>query len=194
MVTEKNSEAAKVAFAKAFVTPFRAAAEGHTGRKLAKSVEPKAKIKSRPQSTVVDAVASRAVSSSITDSTPPTSHIQIGVNAKSVRLFRRMFSTFEPSQGRLDWQDLLAAMVDAGCSALHSGGSAVTFQDEKNKKGSIVLHKPHPETTIDHIMLKTIGKRLTKWFGWVEDTFIAAKDVSGMGTAVPESATVAKEI
>ena len=129
----------------------------------------------------------------IDNSEPPTVHSRIGVSAKSLKFFRRIFSTLEPSQGTLDWQDLLAAMVDAGCSASHSGGSAVTFRDERSKKGSIVLHKPHPDTTVDHVMLKTIGKRLTKWFGWVTSTFVAAKDMTQKASAVAESASVVKK-
>jgi hypothetical protein len=116
------------------------------------------------------------------------------VNTTSLKFFKRMFTTPEPSKGTLDWQGLLAAMVDAGCSASHSGGSAVTFHDKRNKKGSIVLHKPHPDTTVDHVMLKTIGKRLTKWFAWDESTFIAVKDSGGRDAPVAETATVVKEM
>jgi hypothetical protein len=94
------------------------------------------------------------------------------VKAKTVKFFKRMFSSLDCPQRSTDWQELVAAMVDSGFSATHSGGSLVTFEDERNKKGSIVLHKPHPDPTVDYIMLKTIGKRLTKWFAWGEGTFV----------------------
>jgi predicted RNA binding protein YcfA (HicA-like mRNA interferase family) len=110
----------------------------------------------------------------ITDTTapPPTTSDTIHVKPKTVKFFKRMFSCLESAQRSTDWQELVAAMLDSGFSATHSGGSLVTFEDERNKKGSIVLHKPHPETTVDYIMLRTIGKRLTKWFGWGGGTFV----------------------
>lgn len=83
-----------------------------------------------------------------------------------------MFSTSEGSQGRTRWDDFVGAMVDAGCSATHGGGSAVTFENERNKQGSIVIHRPHPDSSIDPVMLKAFGKRLTRRMGWDENTFV----------------------
>ena len=147
--------------------------EHQTGREIAKKIEPKMKTKTR-----ATYAASFANDFASMDIEPLESSTQlakldtIAVKQTSVDFFRQMFSSVEAPERSPKWVDLLDAMVDAGMSATHGGGSAVVFQDEKKKKGSIVLHKPHPDPTVDHVMLKTIGKRLTKWFGWDEDTFV----------------------
>ena len=82
-----------------------------------------------------------------------------------------MFSTYTSIKACTRWEDFVAAMVDAGCSATHNGGSAVTFEDERYGKGSIVVHRPQPTPSLDPIMLRSIGKRLTRRLGWTEDTF-----------------------
>lgn len=81
-----------------------------------------------------------------------------------------MYSRSEPRKTKTRWDELVAGLVDAGFYATHSGGSAVTFEDKT--KGSIVLHQPHPDSTVDMVMLRLIGKRLTRWFGWDLDTFV----------------------
>lgn len=53
-----------------------------------------------------------------------------------------------------------------------SSGSAVSF---KNDMGTIVFHQPHPDPTIDPIMLLSMGKRLRKWFGWDAGVFVESK-------------------
>ncbi|KAI4831317.1 hypothetical protein E4T45_10226 [Aureobasidium sp. EXF-8846] len=71
------------------------------------------------------------------------------------------------------WQHFLAAMTDAGFNILQSQGSAVTFKLEKSQGvNTIVVHRPHPVATINPIMLRSIGKRITKWFGWHRETFV----------------------
>ncbi|KAK3716364.1 hypothetical protein LTR37_006514 [Vermiconidia calcicola] len=95
----------------------------------------------------------------------------IPVSPKSAQLFAQMFSPSEHRMGSVKWEDLVAAMVDAGCSATHRGGSVVTFKDERNGMGLITVHKPHPDPSVPPIMLKRIGKRLNKWLGWRVETF-----------------------
>jgi hypothetical protein len=38
--------------------------------------------------------------------------------------------------------------------------------------GSVKFHMPHPEPLVDAIKLRGFGKRLHKWFGWTNETFI----------------------
>lgn len=104
----------------------------------------------------------------------------IRVKPENLKVFAKMFpsSASEYSKtGLIDWQHLEAAMVDAGLSATHSGGSAVTFvkKDDGGAKqqhgGRIVFHKPHPVAKIDPVLLQSMGKRMRKWFGWDRETF-----------------------
>lgn len=87
-----------------------------------------------------------------------------------------MFTAYPMSGGPVKWVNFVAAMVDAGFSGTHSGGSAVTFKDERRGGGSIVFHRPHPESIIDDVMLRGMGKRLSKWFGFDKDSFAVRQD------------------
>ena len=53
-------------------------------------------------------------------------------------------------------------MRDLGCTVRNDAGSAVNF--EHADKGKIVFHGPHLEAKVDPILLRAIGKRLTKCF------------------------------
>ncbi|KAK3070956.1 hypothetical protein LTR53_009516 [Teratosphaeriaceae sp. CCFEE 6253] len=95
------------------------------------------------------------------------------VKFETKALFDRTFSAAAgANQGDIGWETFVAAMVDAGCSATPTGGSAVSFKDVGNTKASIVFHRPHPDPSIDLIMLRSMGKRLQKWFGWDAETFV----------------------
>ncbi|KAI6893846.1 hypothetical protein KC334_g12528 [Hortaea werneckii] len=99
----------------------------------------------------------------------------IPVNSESLRIFARIFpsTTDTTFKGAVQWKQFVTAMTDAGCSATHTGGSAVSFERKARDgaDGTIVFHKPHPDTEMDNFMLRMMGKRLKKWFGWDEGTF-----------------------
>lgn len=93
----------------------------------------------------------------------------ICVDKKSLQVFANMFAIFGAPKGQTKWEDFVKAMMEAGMSATHNGGSAVTFENSMQK---IVIHRPHPDTSINPVRLRSIGKRLSKWFGWKEGTFV----------------------
>lgn len=69
---------------------------------------------------------------------------------------------------------LVDAMANVSFMSQRSGGSAVTFQPVAGSnwdgRGSITIHRSHPASTIDPVILTSIGKRMKKWFGWDEET------------------------
>jgi hypothetical protein len=100
----------------------------------------------------------------------------IAVHKDSLKLFYHMFpETHEESQRSFAWQHFLSAMADAGMTVSQKHGSAVTFRSrtsEKQGARSIVVHRPHPHSTINPVMLRAIGKRITRCFYWQRDTFV----------------------
>ncbi|KUJ09817.1 uncharacterized protein LY89DRAFT_761570, partial [Mollisia scopiformis] len=89
-----------------------------------------------------------------------------------------VFSSLFPRRGgskSVLWDKFVDAMAKVGFMSRRSGGSAVTFEPSGESKwygqGSIVFHRPHPDSTIDPVMLNSIGKRMKKWFGWGNETF-----------------------
>jgi hypothetical protein len=107
---------------------------------------------------------------------PCTPLALIPVKHDNMTIFHHMFpSCGEESQRSFSWQHFLGAMIDAGFSVLQSQGSAITLrQDEVRHEGmrTIVVHRPHPSPTINPVMLRSIAKRMTKWFGWRRELFV----------------------
>jgi hypothetical protein len=72
------------------------------------------------------------------------------------------------------WDKFVDAMAKVDFVSRRSGGSAVTFEPSGVSKwygqGSIVFHRPHPDSSIDPVMLNSVGKRMKKWFGWSKET------------------------
>lgn len=136
---------------------------------------PKEKVKSRPPTTkeLVDATAEINLEDVDKE---PSEQVVVSVNADSKRLLTRMYVTDPNAKKNVRWENFVTAMVDAGFCATHSGGSAVTFKDARFGGGSIVFHRPHPDPSIDDIMLRGMGRRLSKWFGWDKDSFVARED------------------
>jgi HicA toxin of bacterial toxin-antitoxin, len=83
-----------------------------------------------------------------------------------------MFPCKEESSRCVDWDGFVHAMKDAGFTARSNGGSAVLFEGNPKLGGKIVFHKPHPIAKIDPITLRSIGKRMAKWFGWSRELFV----------------------
>ncbi|EME41289.1 hypothetical protein DOTSEDRAFT_36709 [Dothistroma septosporum NZE10] len=68
---------------------------------------------------------------------------------RALEVFKEMFAT---------------DVEDSTQSSRNSAGSAVVFGMPES--GRIVFHRPHPTPKIDPIMLRAMGKRLRKWFGF----------------------------
>lgn len=95
---------------------------------------------------------------------------EIPVRQDSLVLFKKMFSSSTGSTpGSVKWTHLVQALTDAGLVATHAPGSAVAFSN--GSVGAINFHKPH-DPVVDAMMLRCMGKRLTKWFGWTGDRFV----------------------
>lgn len=129
--------------------------------------ERKEKIKSRPQS-----VPQPAAFANDADEPQEEGHepLRIAVKPNLINLFRRMYPAPNepPAKTGTSWQQFLAAMIAAGFAVTQSSGSAVVFSRAEE---SIRFHRPHPDPTIDPLILQVMGKRLRKWFGWDRDVF-----------------------
>lgn len=132
----------------------------------------KGKIKTRGRSTptslpLVDIQTPDDVETSESD-------VRIAVNSDSLELFLRMFtpSASTKKTASVEWDDLVAAFRDAGCCMVQRAGSAVAFTREESGWGSVSVHRPHPDPSINPIMLREVGKRIKKYFGWSQDTLV----------------------
>ncbi|KAK3629811.1 hypothetical protein LTR56_017824 [Elasticomyces elasticus] len=102
----------------------------------------------------------------------------ISVRSQSLELFERMFTASVAESSDINWEQLVAAMVDAGCAATPNGGSAVTFRQCSGEKSVIGFHRPH-DSKVNPVMLKAMGRRLSKRFDWDAETFVMREKEDG---------------
>jgi hypothetical protein len=93
------------------------------------------------------------------------------VNKRSFDIFALMFPCKEESSRSVDWDSFVHAITDAGFTARSNVGSAVLFEGNPQLGGKIGFHKPHPIAKIDPVMLRSMGKRMAKWFGEHRELF-----------------------
>ena len=132
----------------------------------------KDKVKARPQDGVAVDVEVESTERAIQPSKP-----RIVVKPNAFNILTAMFPApaDRNAMRTIDWDAFVHAMASAGLSATHHGGSAVAFeQDERGDGygGKIIFHKPHPTPKIDPIVLRSMGKRMRKRFGWERDCFV----------------------
>lgn len=101
---------------------------------------------------------------------------QIAVKKETLDLMAQLFPVGANNDaGPVRWTHFVRALADAGMTATQSAGSAVTFRVQDQ---SITFHQPHPELEIDAIKMRGFGKRLSKKYGWTNETFVFRQKVS----------------
>jgi hypothetical protein len=100
---------------------------------------------------------------------------QVAVKKETLDFMAQLFPVEAHDTGMVRWAHFVQALADARMAATQSAGSAVTF---KVLDQSISFHRPHPEPEIDAIKLRSFGKRLSKKYGWKNETFVLRQKVS----------------
>ncbi|TKA71729.1 hypothetical protein B0A55_08533 [Friedmanniomyces simplex] len=100
----------------------------------------------------------------------------IPVSPTSLDLFHRMFTptATHKKTASIPWDDLVIALVDAGCTIEQkSGGSAVNFiLPDRAGVGRVSIHRPHPDSRVNPIFLKDCARKVEKYFGWRREGFV----------------------
>ena len=133
---------------------------------------PRQKIKTRPEKplnepgTDVEAPGLDPEAPGLDPEAHRATAISISVTRRASEVFALMFPCKEDVSKSVNWDSFVHAMTDVGFIPRNNGGSAVLFERNEELGGKIVFHKPHPIAKIDPIALRSMGKRMTKWFGW----------------------------
>jgi len=135
---------------------------------------PKAKQKTRPTAAGGSTCAKSELRLGVCNPEPAPQRSTIAVSQETLELFHRMFNSSESGKRTSDcrWEDFVSALRDTGCAARQNGGSAVAFTHFSVPDNLVAIHRPHPNPTINPIMLRTIGKKLERRFGWNESVFV----------------------
>jgi hypothetical protein len=98
----------------------------------------------------------------------------IAVDKRALRALNILFhSPDSPNQpGDLAWPDFLHAMVKTGFGAEKLQGSACHFSPTKlDVERSIQFHEPPPGNKLPFTWARRYGRRLTRAFGWTNESF-----------------------
>lgn len=130
-----------------------------------------------------DATSSPTPADSVTPASTEGDIERINVKCAGLPLLHQMF----PSEGVFSvstaseiaevgikswkWQHFVDVMLDTGFNVSQGSGSAASFEHPSDM-GRIVFHQPHPQPVIDPVMLRFMGRRMNRWFGWQRETFV----------------------
>lgn len=101
-------------------------------------------------------------------------HPKFHVDGRALTVFRAMF--FQPSctaqPGEVPWAEFLRAMQSIGFACEKLYGSVWQFTPSTLKvRGGIQFHEPHPIGKIPFRIARSMGRRLTRAYGWEGDNF-----------------------
>ena len=148
----------------------------------------KLKVKTRPENQSSPSVIDLETEEGSQPTTPTPILYTLKSGSTSSRVIPLLFAPSIEStstEGKtIGWLDFVNAMCSLGFGAEHGGGSAFTFRGEirtsdspeQLQKRSIVVHKPHPEPEMGLVLLRGLGKRLTRRFGWERGSFDFAEE------------------
>ncbi|KAH9915915.1 uncharacterized protein B0H18DRAFT_1039736 [Fomitopsis serialis] len=102
------------------------------------------------------------------------------VNRKMQKLFLRFVVPEEEAdpnvkKGQLRWGDFEKAMTKIGFQRKEGAGSSVRFDPNEETGGnSISFHRPHPDAVLTPSIIRRVGYRLRRRFGWTAANFVQA--------------------
>ncbi|KDR75158.1 hypothetical protein GALMADRAFT_249095 [Galerina marginata CBS 339.88] len=95
---------------------------------------------------------------------------------KANTLMHQLLKTQEDqTDGRapMKWENFLRLMREMGFTYDPStAGSSVRFDPPNKGDRSITFHKPHPDPTLQPVMLKEFAKKLKRYYGWDEEDLL----------------------
>ncbi|KAJ7194963.1 hypothetical protein GGX14DRAFT_677760 [Mycena pura] len=98
------------------------------------------------------------------------------VSARVYKVFSTLFKAAKDEdvalqQSSVAWKDIQIAFTQIGFELHKTRGSAWTFRDPEGHK-TVIVHEPHPESTMRFWEARRFGRRLTRKFGWTLQSFI----------------------
>ncbi|KAF8174613.1 hypothetical protein K438DRAFT_1848584 [Mycena galopus ATCC 62051] len=74
-------------------------------------------------------------------------------------------------KGQIRWDAFEKAMKRIGFSVCQTAGSSVRFDPPAKRARPITFHRPHPDSLLTPHLIKWIGARLNRNYGWTVSTF-----------------------
>ncbi|KAJ7144917.1 hypothetical protein C8R43DRAFT_1013473 [Mycena crocata] len=79
-------------------------------------------------------------------------------------------------KGQIRWAEFERAMKRIGFGVFQTAGSSVRFDPPAKLAHPITFHRPHPDSILTPNLLRWVGARLKRCYGWTTATFERATD------------------
>ncbi|KAF9026052.1 hypothetical protein BDZ89DRAFT_1067890 [Hymenopellis radicata] len=105
------------------------------------------------------------------------------------KMFTRLLDRDENSddnsqkKGQVRWGDFEKGMRRVGFDVIQTAGSSVRFDPPAKNARPITFHRPHPDSLLTPHLLKWVGARLQRTYGWTTKTFQRKEDEEGPSAA-----------
>ncbi|KAJ6472400.1 hypothetical protein C8R45DRAFT_1103860 [Mycena sanguinolenta] len=181
---QKEAEAKKQAPAPVILEASKSAAQsGHAF--LAQAETPKQKLKTRKSEVAEAPTAPENDTQGEADELPDFLPEGYKLGKKVVKVFHRILeddksdasdNTSEIKTGQIRWEVFERAMKRIGFSVCQTAGSSVRFDPPAKNARPITFHRPHPDSLLTPLMIKWIGARLKRNYGWTAAIFTQGID------------------
>ncbi|KAJ7091324.1 hypothetical protein B0H15DRAFT_835479 [Mycena belliarum] len=110
---------------------------------------------------------------------PDVLPIEFKIGKKVMKIFHRILED-DPKddstdsgqkKGQVRWGDFERAMKRVGFEVMHTTGSCVRFDPPAQTARPITFHRPHPDSILTPKLIKWVGARLKRCYGWTTLTF-----------------------
>ncbi|RFN43320.1 ipa protein [Fusarium flagelliforme] len=128
------------------------------------------KEKTRPQHSSIYAITMTTESAEENETVKPPQPVK--VSSSTAQVFAILFDKAQ-SRGSVSWTSFEAAMSELGFSVLPRFGSVYTFRpsEDMDIKRPVNFHRPH-QSQIEGYMVLIFARRLSRAYGWSENSFI----------------------
>ncbi|KAJ6606315.1 hypothetical protein DFH09DRAFT_1269321 [Mycena vulgaris] len=159
-----------------------AALSGHTYMTETKDMRPKEKVKTRGVASTDETAEDNNADEEEEEILPDALPKDFKIGKKLLKVFHRILEAPDlrddagkeiagAKKGQIRWAEFERAMKRIGFGIYQTAGSSVRFDPPAKTARPITFHRPHPDSILTPILLRWIGARLKRCYGWTTATF-----------------------
>ncbi|KAJ6620339.1 hypothetical protein B0H10DRAFT_2022400 [Mycena sp. CBHHK59/15] len=164
------------------------AMSGHTYMAETNHLRTKEKVKTRGTAVTEDTAEADMAQEEDQESLPDLLPKDFKIGKKIMKVFHRILEAADlleadevpgAKRGQIRWAEFERAMKRIGFGVVQTAGSSVRFDPPAKKAHPITFHRPHPDSILTPNLLRWIGARLKRCYGWTTATFERVSEAEG---------------
>ncbi|KIY64643.1 hypothetical protein CYLTODRAFT_445853 [Cylindrobasidium torrendii FP15055 ss-10] len=177
-VVAPQTQAVKAEYQTPFPVANPADKAGQSGHSVVAGKDVKQKVKTRAEEgSHVPVESSAPVNEEDYEGTDEYMPMKYRLPRKVWKIFDRLLEDENPSlstsqkKGQIRWAEFEHAMKRVGFEVIQTMGSSVRFVPPASSERAISFHRPHPDSIMTPPMIKIVGARLRRRYGWTPSSF-----------------------